>query len=91
MARRKRAYGVQYMAKGGAQGPHGPGSRNGTSGRTTPWRRGRTLAELQASAVTAAREGSAADSPAGRFDFSGAPDPRPEAPNPRGHGLPCRG
>ena len=44
---------------------------------------------LQTSAVTAAREGSATDSPAGRFDFSGAPDPQSGAPNPRSYGLPC--
>ena len=67
MARRNSAYGVHSMAKGLAQAPHWPRSRNGTSGRTTPWRRGWALASCKPP-PSLAREGRAADSPAGRFD-----------------------
>ena len=91
------------MAKGLAQAPHWPRSRNGTSRGTTPWRRGWALASSQTSAVTVAREGRAADSPTGQFDglrrthplcavSSSSPGLRIQGPglqNPRGHGLPC--
>ena len=91
------------MAKGLAQAPHWPRSRNGTSRGTTPWRRGWALASSQTSAVTVAREGRAADSPTGQFDglrrthplcvvSSSSPGLRIQDPglqNPRGHGLPC--
>ena len=86
MARRKSAYGVQHMAEAGAQGTHWSRSRNGT---TAGGQRRVGACMLQTSAVTAAREGRATDSPAGRFDFSGAPDPQSGAPNPRSYGLPC--
>ena len=102
MARRNSAYGVHSMAKGLAQAPHWPRSRNGTSERTTPWGGGGRLRVCKPP-PSLAREGRAADSPAGRFDglrrthplcavSSSSPGLRIQGPglqNPRGHGLPC--